>query len=78
MRNPPAPGVDPHDPGYARCMKSKLPKKSSPDHKTVLARINDPAPQSGESPEESKREPHERIDDRTALAKINDGPAKGR
>ena len=75
-RNPPAPGVDPHVPGYAPCMNSKPPKKTSPDHDTVLAHINDPAPQMGENPEESKQESHERIDDRTVVAKINDRPAE--
>lgn len=57
-------------------MNSKRKSAATPDHDTVLAHINDPAPKTAESPEESeKRESHERIDDRTVLAKIN-GPAK--
>ncbi len=57
-------------------MNNKRKTAATTDHDTVLAHINDPAPQTGENPEESKRETHERIDDRTVLAKINEGPAK--
>ncbi len=57
-------------------MNNKRKTAATPDNDTVLAHINDPAPSTPESTEESeKREPHERIDDRTALAKIN-SPAK--
>ncbi len=58
-------------------MNNKRKTAATPDHDTVLAHINDPAPSTAESPEESENgEGHERIDHRTVLAKINDGPAK--
>lgn len=59
-------------------MSDKRHQSTTADDDTVLAHINDPAPTTGEKPEgvESAEEsenqaPHERIDDRTVLAKIN-------
>lgn len=59
-------------------MNDKRHQSKTADHDTVLAHINDPAPTTTESPEgvespeeSEKNAPHERIDDRTVLAKIN-------
>ena len=59
-------------------MNDKRHQSTPADHDTVLAHINDPAPTTAEKPEgvesaeeSDKQAPHERIDDRTVLAKIN-------
>lgn len=59
-------------------MNVKRHQSPTADHDTVLAHINDPAPATVENPEgeesaeeSEKQAPHERIDDRTVLAKIN-------
>ena len=52
------------------------PDRDAPEDETVLARLNDPAPQFVEDDEErSATDPNERLDDPTVLAHIN-GPSQ--
>ena len=56
--------------------RKHTPTEHNVDTKTVLARINDPAPAVDECDDSStSRDPHETKDDDTVLAHIN-GPAK--